>query len=101
SSRAEDDITLVVARRHKRPRNQAIRKDDRCQGRKTNGGPTRTRTWDQRIMSSGKPVDSQGNQQVKSADREQVRQNPQPGRNQISDLTGRDDDDDSKKEESD
>jgi len=52
-------------------------------------------------MSSGKPADSQGNQQVKSADREQVRQNPQPGRNQISDPTGRDDDDDSKKEESD
>jgi len=52
-------------------------------------------------MSSGKPADSQGNQQVKSADREQVRQNPQLGRNQVSDPTGRDDDDDSKKEESD
>jgi len=52
-------------------------------------------------MSSAKPADSQGNQQVKSADREQVRQNPQPGRNQISDHPGRDDDNDSKKKKSD
>ena len=71
------------------------------QAKRKEGGPTRTRTWDQRIMSSGKPVDSKGNQQVKSADREQVRQNPQPGRNQIPEPTDRDDDDDSKKEESD
>ena len=50
----------------------------------TNGGPTRTRTWDQRIMSPSAQEGNTEDKALNSASSEQIRQSPQPRRKSIS-----------------
>jgi hypothetical protein len=47
------------------------------------GGPGRTRTYNQQIMSQGTDSDNKENPALPSADSGKVRQNPQPPRNKI------------------
>ena len=48
---------------------------------KTNGGPARIRTWDQRIMSSPEGAGAEEDKPLSPAKQGKVRQKLQPGRN--------------------